>query len=119
MALDKVSDYVRVARVLLQDTVEDYRYSDAELVENLNLGLLEMRRLRPDLLRAYFRTAIPTYTATTSGLNTLVQVDAQYRVALLYYICGQAQLRDDENNEDARATVFLNKFVAQMLTIQS
>jgi hypothetical protein len=42
-----------------------------------------------------------------------------YRVSLLYYICGQAQLRDDENTQDARASVFLNKFVAQMLTIQS
>lgn len=118
-ALSTVGDYVDAARRLLQDVIPDYRYPDVDLVEALNLGLLEMRRLRPDLLRAYFRTAIPTYTATTSGLNTLVQVDAQYRVALLYYICGQAQLRDDENNEDARATVFLNKFVAQMLTIQS
>jgi hypothetical protein len=46
-------------------------------------------------------------------------MDPMYRVSLLYYICGQAQLRDDENTQDARASVFLNKFVAQMLTIQS
>ena len=118
MALDTVADYVRNARVLLQDTVADYRYSDTELVEGLNLGLLEVRRLRPDLMRSYFRSSIPTYT-TTSMSTTAVAMDPMYRVSLLYYICGQAQLRDDENSQDARASVFLNKFVAQMLTIQS
>lgn len=117
MALDTVADYITQARVLLQDTVATYRYSDAELVSGINLGLLEMRRLRPDLLRSYFSTSIPTFT--TSNTAAAVPVDPQYRVSLLYYICGNAQLRDDENTQDARASVFLNKFVAQMLTIQS
>jgi hypothetical protein len=115
--LDTVADYVRDARVLLQDTVADYRYSDTELVENLNLGLLEMRRLRADLLRSYFSTSIPSFSSAV--MNAAVPVDYQYRVALLYYICGQAQLRDDEDTQGARATAFLNKFVSQMLTIQS
>lgn len=117
MALDTVADYISNARVLLQDTVATYRYSDAELVSSLNLGLLEMRRLRPELMRSYFRTSIPTFSSSTPSAS--VALDVQYRVALLYYICGNAQLRDDENTQDARATVFLNKFVAQMLTIQS
>jgi hypothetical protein len=117
MALDTVADYVRDARVLLQDTVADYRYSDSELVEALNLGLLEIRRLRPELVRSYFRTSLPTYSST--AMSTAVSMDYQYRVPLLYYICGHAQLRDDENTQDARATIFLNKFTAQMLAIQS
>lgn len=112
-ALDTVADYIADARVLLQDTVADYRYSDAELTENLNLGLLEMRRLRPDLLMSTFGSTIPKYTATTQS----VALDAMYRPALLYYICGQAQLRDDEATQDSRATVFINKFTSQMLTI--
>lgn len=114
-ALDTVADYIADARVLLQDTVPDYRYSDAELVENLNLGLLEMRRLRPDLMMSTFRSTIPKYSS--SSPSTAVACDPQYRVALVYYICGQAQLRDDEATQDARATVFLNKFTSQMLTI--
>lgn len=116
-ALETVSDYISQARVLLMDAIPDYRYSDDELVTNLNMGLLEMRRLRPELMRSYFRSSIPSYSA--SSPSTAVAVDVQYRVALLYYICGMAQLRDDENTQDARATVFLNKFTAQMLTIQS
>lgn len=115
MALETVADYIRDARVLLQDTVADYRYSDPELVEALNLGLLEMRRLRSDLLRSYFRTSIPSFSS--SAMTAVVPMDQQYRVALLYYICGQAQLRDDEDTQGARATAFLNKFVAQMLSI--
>lgn len=114
-ALDTVADYIAHARVLLQDTVSDYRYSDAELVDNLNMGLLEMRRLRPDLMIASFGTTIPLYSELSTG--TAVACDPQYRPALLYYICGQAQLRDDEATTDSRATVFLNKFTAQMLTI--
>lgn len=117
MALDTVADYLSSARVLLQDTVSPYRYSDAELVNALNLSLLEARRLRPDLLKGYFRTTIPAYSS--GATSTAVVFDPQYRVALLYYICGHAQLRDDENTQDARATIFLNKFTAQMLTIQS
>lgn len=112
-ALDTVADYIADARVLLQDTVSTYRYSDAELIENLNLGLLEMRRLRPDLMIASFNGSIPKYTLTTQT----VACDAMYRPALLYYICGQAQLRDDEATQDNRATIFLNKFTSQMLTI--
>lgn len=117
MALDTVADYISSARTLLQDTVSPYRYPDADLVNALNMGLLEVRRLRPDLVKSYFRAAIPTYSAGSTG--TTVPFDPQYRVSLLYYICGQAQLRDDEATQDARATVFLNKFTAQMLVIQS
>lgn len=114
-ALDTVADYLAHARVLLQDTVSDYRYSDAELVENLNMGLLEMRRLRPDLMLATFGGSIPKYSE--SSTSTAVACDVQYRSALLYYVCGQAQLRDDEATTDSRAAVFLNKFTSQMLTI--
>ena len=118
MALDTVQDYINGARTLLQDTYAGaYRYSDAELVQALNMGLLETRRLRPDLVAATFRTSIPTYVSTSMG--TAVAFDPQFRVALLYYICGQAQLRDEENTQDARSAVFLNKFVSQLLTIQS
>lgn len=117
MALDTVQDYIDRARVLLLDQVEPYRYETADLVENLNMGILEARRLRPDLLKGYFRTSLPDFSV--SNLNASVPVDPQYRVAFVYYICGHAQLRDDENTQDARSAAFLNKFVAQMTTIQA
>lgn len=112
-ALDTVADYITDARVLLQDTVSPYRYADTELMHNLNLGITEMRRLRPDVKRSWLRAAPPSYSAT----NSSVDIDYQYRSALLYYICGMAQLRDDEATQDTRASIFLNKFTAQLLTI--
>lgn len=118
MALDTVQDYVDRARALLLDTYDGpYRYSDADLVENLNMGILEARRLRPELFQSYFRTSLPDFTST--AMNASVPIDSQYRVAFVYYMCGHAQLRDDENVQDSRAVTFLNKFTSQMLTIQS
>lgn len=117
MALDTVQDYLDRVRVLLLDQVEPYRYETADLVEALNMGILEARRLRPDLLKSYFRTSLPDFSAST--LTAEVPIDPQYRVAFVYYICGHAQLRDDENNQDSRSAAFLNKFVAQMTNIQA
>lgn len=117
MALDTVQDFVDRSRVLLLDQVEPYRYPTLDLVESLNEGILEARRLRPDLLSNYFRSSLPDFS--TASMGDSVPIDPQYRVAFVYYICGQAQLRDEENTQDTRAAAFLNKFVAQMTTIQA
>lgn len=117
MALDTVQDYIDRARVLLLDEVDPYRYPTVDLVEALNLAIMEARRLRPDLLKSYFRTSLPDFS--TASMTAEVPVDPQYRMAFLYYICGHAQLRDDENNQDSRSAAFLNKFVSQLLTIQA
>lgn len=117
MALDTVQDYIDRARVLLLDQVQPYRYPTEDLVENLNMGILEARKLRPDVLQSYLRTTLPDFSV--SDLNAAVNVDPQYRVAFVYYICGHAQLRDDENVQDSRAVTFLNKFTSQMLTLMA
>lgn len=117
MALDTVQDYIDRVRVLLLDQIEPYRYPTDDLVEALNMGILEARRLRPDLLKSYFRTSLPDFSS--SSMSASVPIDPMYRVAFVYYICGQAQLRDDENNQDSRSAAMLNKFVAQMLNIQA
>lgn len=115
--LSTVADYLREARVLLQDTVEEYRYSTDSLISALNMGLLEIRRLRPELVRSYFKTGVPSFSSVDTTETVLM--DEQYRMSLLYYICGMAQLRDDEDTQDQRAAGFMNKFVAQMLTFPS
>ncbi len=117
MALDTVQDFIDRARVLLLDQEVPYRYPTVDLVESLNEGILEARRLRPDLLKAYFRSTLPDFN--TGALSEAVPIDPQYKVAFVYYVCGQAQLRDEENTQDSRAAAFLNKFVAQMTTIKA
>lgn len=109
MALETVQEMVTTARVLLQD-VDGDRVSDAELLVGLNAALLEMRRLRPDM---FISTAnsVPDYAAVDS---TDVDVDQQYRMAVVYYMVGHAQLRDEEDTSDARASALLQKFTAQL-----
>lgn len=113
MALDTVQDYVNSARVLLQDTVAPYRYPDADLLEALNQGILEARKLRPDLFLGRFDN-LPDFSAVDT---TAVNLDAQYRVAFVYYMVGSAQLRDAEEGQDSRAASFLAQFSAKLLTL--
>jgi hypothetical protein len=118
-ALDTVQKFVTRARALMQDATEPYRYSDEDLVEAMNLGVLEMRRLRMDIFLSEIRTGTGLPEYSSSSLSDSVTIDEQYRMALLYYICGHTQMRDEEDTQDSRAAVFLNKFTAQMLTIQA
>ena len=110
-ALATVTDYFTDARVLLQDTVAPYRYDDPSLLSALNAAFLDASRLRPDL---FMNKAVPSYSAVDT---TAVDVPMQYRTAFLYYVIGRAQLRDEEVTQDARASAFLSKFTAQLLSL--
>jgi hypothetical protein len=111
VALLTVIDYVNEARVLLQDTLVPFRYKDEELVSALNLALTQAHRLRRDLFLKY--SATPNYPVVAA---TEVDIDEGYRRAILFFICGHAQLRDEEETTDARAAAFLQSFTAQMTT---
>lgn len=118
MALDYVADYITRARVLLQDTVEDYRYPTADLVEALNLAVMDARRLRPDLFLTDFSVLQEFAEADAEDdAEVEVSIDPMYRTAFVYYIVGHAQLRDEEDTQDARATVLLNKFNAILTSV--
>lgn len=115
MALDTVQDYLEDARILLLDEVEPYRYSSRSLVRALNNGILEGRNIRPEIFKSYFRTTLPSYSET--NLTASVDIPPQCRMAFLYYMCGMAQLRDDESTQDSRAALFLSKFRSQLLMV--
>lgn len=112
-ALDTVAAYLSEARTLLQDEVVPYRYSDSSLVAALNIGILETRRLRPDLFIGNNFT-VPNYSSAAP--TATVDYDEQYRSALLYYVLGHAQMRDDEGGGDDRAAKFKSMFVTQLMT---
>lgn len=109
MALETVAKYVAFVRELLQDEKDTpYRYSDVSLVRALSLALPEAKLLRPDL---FINVTIPAITANDT---TVVPMDEMYRVALAYYVCGIAQLRDDEEVTDQRAAAFLGLFRSKL-----
>ena len=117
-ALETVGQYITESRRLLQDQVTPYRYPDTDIVDALNIGLTEARRLRADLFLPLFD--LPWFdSAGTINTSLPVPMDPQYRSAFVYYVVGRMQLRDDRSTTDQRASAMLTKFVGQMLTIQS
>lgn len=114
-AYDTVGKIIDAARILLQDTrAGAYRYDDPSLILHLNDAVLEARRIRPDLFLPSY--AVPAEYTSKTDLFTL---ELMYRPAFVYYVAGKAQLRDDETGQDGRATVLLNKFVAQLTVMPS
>ena len=128
MNLATVSDYIAEARTLLQDLVQPYRYDDPSLVQALNNCFCEIERLRPDLLLSFkylsrlprnLDPALITVPSFSANDATPVYMAPQYRMSILYYMCGNAQLRDAEDTQDSRAAGFLAKFEAQMTEAKS
>lgn len=97
-----------VRQVLQDEDSDNYRYPDADLVGYLNNAFYEIRRLRPDAYINTFRTALPHYT--TSDLATEFPLDLTFFQATVYFVAGNAELRDDEFTVDARAVTFLTQF---------
>lgn len=114
-ALDTVQDYLDRSRVLLQDTVVPYRYSDEELVGNLNEAMMLARMKRPDLFLTSLRSDVTEYS--TASLATSVVMDQQYKLAFVLYMVGFAQLRDEEGTQDQRALALTDKFTQQLMTV--
>lgn len=110
MAYNTVGDLLDQARILLQD-IEADRYTNDMLLSALNEGLLETRRLRPDMYRDNL-AHVPQYTL--AQLTTPIAYEPMYRPALVNYVAGRVQLQDDEATNDARATIFLNTFISKL-----
>ena len=111
-ALDTVADYVGDSRTLLQDTIAPYRYDDPSLLMALNVAMLEVARLRGDLLSRSDYANVPSFSAVD---GTSVNLEQSFRLALVWGICGHALARDQEDVQDARATMFMNNFYALLL----
>lgn len=118
MALDTVGQIIARVRTLLQDTVDPFRYQSADLIASLNEACMEARRLRPDLYLRTLNMTMPSFTAEADAV-TEDKIPSEYRPAFVYYVAGKSQLEDDESNQDQRATIFLNKFVAQLTQVPS
>jgi len=109
--VNTIQDYITSARIQMQDTTADPRYPDEQYKLALDLAFDEAYRLRPDL---FIRNEV--VSVVSSPLSTPVPVPRGYQSAFLYYMCGHVQLQDNEDTTDSRASVFLNKFVAQLMT---
>lgn len=113
MPLSTVGDYVTEARRLLQDQTAPYRYPTTEIQEALGAGLVEMRRLRPDL----FAAGIVQNVDWATSIATAVTLEQMYRMALIYYMVGHLLLRDEEEGQQQIARTYKQQFGAQLVSL--
>lgn len=115
--IDTVGDLLEMIRTLLQDTETDggeYRYSSDSIVANINMGLREMLRIRPDI---FLETRFKAPVYNDAELDALITIEEQHVPALIYYAVGMSQLRDDEGTQDQRASSFLAKFTSMLIAV--
>jgi hypothetical protein len=104
-----VADYVADARTILQDLIPDYRYDEPSMLTALNAALLEARRIKPELF-VYNLDVSGQVQSFTEVDETYVEIETQFRLALVHGLVGHALERDQEDYQDQRATAFLALF---------
>jgi hypothetical protein len=110
--LETVADYIGDARTLLQDTIAPNRYDDPSLLVALNVTLMEIRRIRPDLFVFEHHERTPNFTA----VNTQpIELEPPFRLALVYGTVAHALARDQEDVQDARSAGFMRVFYSMLL----
>jgi hypothetical protein len=115
MAAKTIGNLVTEARILLQDTVTPYRYSDTNLYLNLNSCFGEARRIRPDLFFSLgYGNPLPSYDS--SNANTPFPLSEMWYMPFVLYIVGMTEAQDDEFTEDNRAMTFLSAFTSKLRT---
>jgi len=97
------------ARVILNDVAGD-RYTDADLVSDFNSAVSMTKMLRPDAFN--LGEALPEITV--ADLNQVPAVDFPlpeiFYQSFVYYLAGNAELRDDEFAVDNRAMTLLSAY---------
>jgi hypothetical protein len=111
--LDNVSQYIVESRTLLQDVIAPYRYADTELLSTLNMAMQSAYRLRADLFLGLASSAIPYFL---NNDTTAVPIDAMYRLPIVHFMVGHAQLRDEEDTQDSRAIALMADFKASLIS---
>lgn len=108
--LSTLGDVITQARILLQDVDSgsgQFRYSTDSMVLDVNQCMIDMYRQRPDIfLENDF--VIPTFDV--SDLDLELGIEEQYISAVVFYLVGMVQLRDDEGTQDSRSSLFLQRY---------
>jgi hypothetical protein len=82
------------------------RYTDDRIIRAINLGLLDLRRVRPDYYIGMYDT--PTYQAVS--LDETYPLNEQSFPAIVKYATGWVETADDEYVENSRAALLLAQF---------
>ena len=103
-----LTNVIDSARVDLQDA-DKTRYTDTQLLEYANDGIVLGFKFRPDFRLGNYTTALGTYSGSDQ-----VPFPAQYQHLLKYYIIARSEIRDDEYVNEGRAAAMLGLFEKEM-----
>jgi hypothetical protein len=104
-----LGELVEHARGILQDATGAPRYSDDDLCRYATEALVEMRRMRPDIFLVY-GLETPIAPLTTANFADSLPVADAFFTALVNFVVGRAELREDEYTNDGRAAGLLGGF---------
>jgi hypothetical protein len=97
------------ARVILNDAAGN-RYTDDDLISDLNSAIAQTKGIRPDAF--ILGEALPEFT--TADLGQMPETDFPlpeiFYQSFVYYLAGNAELRDDEFAVDNRARTLLGAY---------
>jgi hypothetical protein len=106
------------ARGLLNDLVPISglpRFTDNDLIEIVNEGLIELKLKRPDAYLSYgLRKPIPKYSMPAAS-NVIMPFEDMFYSPLLFYVVGRAELVEDTFADNGRAITLLSKFNTLLL----
>jgi len=104
-----IDDALADARVILNDTAGD-RYTDADLISDLNSAISMTKMIRPDSF--ILGEALPEFVVADLGLGTPTDfpLPEVFYQSFVYYLAGNAELRDDEFAVDGRAMTLLGTY---------
>lgn len=106
------SDIIAQARVLLQDSVSPYRYSDAELLVGANDAVKTIRKVRPDIFYGKYKVAI-----SDAALTDTFPIGEEYKMAVRDFVVAHGQLRDSEDASSSKAALFMELFAKGMTAL--
>lgn len=104
-------------RSILQDTsgsLSGFRYPDSELAMYASEAIAEARRVRPDLFIDSLDGSLPQWDGT--DLTQTIPLSDMHAPALVNFIAGRAELRDDEFTKDGRAATLLSAWGAALVS---
>lgn len=103
----KLATVIKQVRYQLQDEdATSYRYADERLVETLNMALLDIWQLRPDLFLSADWTLVEYVEANLTD-DTEMPISDLYFSTVVKMIVGYTQLENDSVTPDGKAATML------------
>lgn len=113
-----VSDVLARVRQVLQDQDQNnYRYPTSDLIGYLNDAVSEASRLRPDLfIGTYTKTRVLVSDSPLVDYSTIaLPLPDTLFVAVVSYVAGFTEVRDDEFSDSGRAMTFIGSFTQKLM----